>query len=41
MRLLAAIMISISLTTTALFAHALATVEDPPAAVDVTHVAAR
>ena len=40
MRLLATIMVSISLVTVALFAHALATVDDPPA-VDVTQVAAR
>ena len=41
MRLLATIMVSISLITVALFAHALATVADPPATVDVTQVAAR
>ena len=41
MRLLATIMVSISLVTVVLFAHALATVDDPPAAVDLTQVAAR
>jgi hypothetical protein len=41
MRVLAAIMISISLITVALFARALATVDDPSPAVDVTQVAAR
>ena len=41
MRMLATLMISISLVTVALFAHALATVDDRPAAVDVDQVAAR
>jgi hypothetical protein len=41
MRVLATIMVSISLITFALFAHALATVDDSPPAVDVTQIAAR
>ena len=40
MRLLATLMVSISLVTTALFAHALATVDDPAAPV-VARVASR
>ncbi len=40
MRLLATLMLSISLVTTALFAHALATVDEPAAPV-VAHVASR
>ena len=40
MRLLAALMASIMLVTTALFAHALATVDEPSAPF-ATHVASR
>ena len=40
MRLLATVMVSLTLLTTALFAHALATADDPTAPV-ATRVAAR
>jgi hypothetical protein len=41
MRTLATLMISMSLVTAALFAHALATADDDRPAVDVEQVAAR
>jgi hypothetical protein len=40
MRLLATLMASITLVTTALFAHALVTADEPPAPT-ITHVASR